>query len=120
MAVKCKLGYLDFLEQASKEKATACAQRMRWLPARLAGLQSIKMLDEFDFDFDLEFALGLRAAFALKLGGLSFLERVENVVLLGPGSVGKTILLWRLDSVPRRPVNQPSRSNDTTDVGVAL
>ena len=88
MAAKRELGYLDFLEQALKYEAMARAERMRRMLTRLAGFPAIKTLDEFDF----EFALGVPKALVLELGSLAFVERAENVVLLGPSGVGKTHL----------------------------
>ena len=88
MAAKRELGYLDFLEQALKDEAMARAERMRRMLTRLAGFPAIKTLDEFDF----EFALGAPKALVLELGSLAFVERAENVVLLGPSGVGKTHL----------------------------
>lgn len=55
---------------------------------RLAGFPVIKMLDEFDF----EFAGGVPKAVVQELGSLAFVERCENVVLLGASGVGKTHL----------------------------
>ena len=88
MAAKREIGYLDFLEQALKDEAMARAERMRRTLTRLAGFPAIKTLDEFDF----EFALGVPKALVLELGSLAFVERAENVVLLGPSGVGKTHL----------------------------
>lgn len=88
MAAKRELGYLDFLEQALKDEAMARAERMRRTLTRLAGFPAIKTLDEFDF----EFALGVPKALVLELSSLAFVERAENVVLLGPSGVGKTHL----------------------------
>jgi DNA replication protein DnaC len=88
MAAKRELGYLDFLEQALKDEAMARAERMRRMLTRLAGFPAIKTLDDFDF----EFALGVPKALVLELGSLAFVERAENVVLLGPSGVGKTHL----------------------------
>jgi DNA replication protein DnaC len=88
MAAKRELGYLDFLEHALKDEAMARAERMRRMLTRVAGFPAIKTLDEFDF----EFALGVPKALVLELGSLAFVERAENVVLLGPSGVGKTHL----------------------------
>ena len=88
MAAKRELGYLDFLEQALKDEAMARAERMRRMLTRVAGFPAIKTPDEFDF----EFALGVPKALVLELGSLAFVERAENVVLLGPSGVGNTHL----------------------------
>ncbi|AJZ57045.1 istB-like ATP binding family protein [Paraburkholderia fungorum] len=92
MAAKRELGYLDFLEQALKDEAMARTERMRRMLTRLAGFPAIKTLDDFDF----EFALGVPKPLVLELSSLAFVERAENVVLLGPSGVGKTHLALAL------------------------
>ena len=47
---------------------------------RVAGFPTIKTLDDFDFGF----ATGAPKAQIQELASLSFVERCENVVLLGP------------------------------------
>ena len=53
---------------------------------RMAGFPSIKTLDDFDFMF----AKGVPKKMVTELAPLAFIERKENVVLLGPSGVGKT------------------------------
>jgi len=105
MAAKRELGYLDFLEQALKDEAMARAERMRRMLTRLVGFP-IKTLDEFDF----EFALGVRKVLVLELGSLVFVERAENVVLLGPSGVGKTHLAVALGYRATQPGFRPASS----------
>lgn len=88
MAAKRELGYLDFLEQVLKGEYLARTERTRSMLTRLAGFPAIKTLDEFDF----EFAAGVPKALIQELGSLAFIERSENVVLLGASGVGKTHL----------------------------
>lgn len=57
-------------------------------PRRLAGLPAIKTLDEFD----VEFAPGVPTTTLQELASLDFIERNENVVLIGPFRVGKSHL----------------------------
>src|SRR5215470_9587085 len=69
--------------------------RLQGLPHRgvesrlkLARLPWVKTLDQFDFDFQ----PSIDRKQLRELAGLSFVERAENVVLLGPPGVGKTHL----------------------------
>jgi DNA replication protein DnaC len=80
--------YPDFLEQALGTEVAARQSRSRSTLARLAGFPAIKTIDGFDF----EFASGVPKPQLLELASLTFVERNENVVLLGPSGVGKTHL----------------------------
>ena len=62
--------------------------RSREMLTRTAGFPTIKTLDAYDFGF----ATGAPRAQILELAALSFVERTENVVLLGPSGTGKTHL----------------------------
>lgn len=63
------------------------SRRQRAL-TRFAGFPIIKTLDDFDFAF----AQGVNKKQIMELSSLSFIERMENIVLLGPSGVGKTHL----------------------------
>ena len=56
--------------------------------ARTAGFPAIKTLDGYDFGF----ATGAPRQQITELVSLAFVERAENVVMLGPSDVGKTHL----------------------------
>ncbi|ARV20586.1 Chromosomal replication initiator protein DnaA [Curvibacter sp. AEP1-3] len=88
MAAKKELGYLEFLEQALRGEALARVERTRAMLTRIAGFPAIKTLDEFDF----QFTSGVPKPVVQELGSLAFVERSENVVLLGASGVGKTHL----------------------------
>ena len=53
---------------------------------RMAGFPSVKTLENFDF----KFASGVPKAMVNQLSTLAFIERQENVIMLGPSGVGKT------------------------------
>lgn len=87
-AVQTEASYTDFLEMVLKEEFEARANKNRRALAKSAGFPLIKTLDEFDF----KFAGGVPKKQIMELASLSFVQRRENVVLLGPSGVGKTHL----------------------------
>lgn len=85
----CQEGsYADFIEKLLAEELKAKTQRTKATLLKFAGLPNIKTLEEYDFNF----ASGVPKAQLMELSGLSFIERHENVVMLGPSGVGKTHL----------------------------
>ena len=82
----------DFLEQLLNAEVAAKRERTRQVLLRLATLPAIKTLEEFDFGF----AVGAPKAQITELATLTFIERAENVVLLGPSGVGKTHIAMAL------------------------
>ena len=87
-AAKDQLAYPDFLAKALE---TEWAGRNRkGIESRMsqARFPQVKTLEAFDFDFQ----PSIERDVIRQLSGLSFVERAENVVLLGPPGVGKTHL----------------------------
>jgi DNA replication protein DnaC len=80
--------FADFLEETLRAERDARSARAREMFARIAGFPMVKTLDGFDFGF----ATGVPRPQIHELAGLSFIERAENVVFLGPSGVGKTHL----------------------------
>jgi DNA replication protein DnaC len=80
--------FADFLESVLGAERTTRHSRTRSTMTRLAGFPGIKTLDEFDY----EFAGGVPRPTVQELASLAFVERNENVVLVGPSGVGKTHL----------------------------
>jgi DNA replication protein DnaC len=78
----------DFLEEVLRSEREARLARTREMCARVAGFPAIKTLEQYDFGF----ATGAPRQQILELASLAFLERTENVILLGPSGVGKTHL----------------------------
>ncbi|MCP5265140.1 MAG: ATP-binding protein [Burkholderiaceae bacterium] len=85
-AAKKEISYLDYLEQVLSAEASLRAERSRQMLVKLATFPVVKTLEQFDFDA----APGAPKARVQELSGLAFIERRENVILLGPSGVGKT------------------------------
>lgn len=85
-AVKRDLDYKAFLTEALATEW--CGRHLKSTEVRLkqARFPVIKTLEAFDFDFQ----PALDRKLVRELAGLAFVERAENVILLGPPGVGKT------------------------------
>ena len=80
--------FSDFLERLLKVECDARHERSRQTLLKFATLPAIKTLEDYDFNF----ASGAPKTQIQELASLSFIERAENIVLLGPSGVGKTHL----------------------------
>jgi DNA replication protein DnaC len=80
--------FADFLEEVLKAERDARRARAREMLTRTAGFPAMKTIEAFDFAF----ATGAPRQQILELSSLGFVERSENVVLLGPSGTGKTHL----------------------------
>lgn len=87
-AVREELSFGDFLEQLLRNEQSFRQQRSRELLTRMACFPAIKTLEEYDFGF----SPGVPKTLLHELAGLAFVERTENIVLIGPSGVGKTHL----------------------------
>jgi DNA replication protein DnaC len=87
-AAKGDVDYKGFLAQALEAEWRGRHQRGVESRLKLARFPWLKTLEQFDFDFQ----PSVDRKMLRELAGLSFVERMENVVLLGPPGVGKTHL----------------------------
>ena len=87
-AAKGDLDYQSFLARALEAEWRGRQQRGIDIRLRMARFPWLKTLEQFDF----ECQPSLDRKVVRELAGLSFVERAENVVLLGPPGVGKTHL----------------------------
>jgi DNA replication protein DnaC len=87
-ATRKDASYADFLEDVLRAERDARHIRSRDMLTRMAGFPALKTLDAYDFAF----ATGAPRQQIQELASLSFVERVENIVMLGPSGTGKTHL----------------------------
>ena len=83
-----EVSYADFLEQLLRAEQEARRERSRQTLLKMATLPAVKTLEQYDFAF----ASGAPRSQLQELAALTFIERAENIVLLGPSGVGKTHL----------------------------
>ena len=76
------------LEHCLQVELDARRLRSQAMLVRIAGFPTIKLLEDFDF----RFAKGAPKKTIQNLASLAFIERKENIILLGPSGVGKTHL----------------------------
>jgi DNA replication protein DnaC len=84
--IDCDGTYGDFLEEVLKYEVTTRDECRRQILLRMSGIPTLKTLEQYDF----KFASGAPRAQINELASLTFVERQENLVLLGPSGVGKT------------------------------
>ena len=84
--------HADFFERLLVIENNARIERQRTALMKTATLPSIKTIEQYDFAF----ASGAPRAQIQELAALAFIERAENIVLLGPSGVGKSHLAQAL------------------------
>jgi DNA replication protein DnaC len=87
-AAQKNLSYCDFLEQVLENESQARQERTIKLRTQMARFPDPKRLEQFDF----KFPASIDEKKVRELASLRFVERHENVCLLGPPGVGKTHL----------------------------
>jgi DNA replication protein DnaC len=84
--------FADFLVTLLESEQAARLERTRQALLKIATFPTIKSLESYDFSF----ATGTPRAQIQELASLSFIERAENIVFLGPSGVGKSHLALAL------------------------
>lgn len=87
-AVAKELSLADFLEALLKIEISARTGRTQSALLKFAGLPVVKRFEDYDFNF----ATGAPKKQLQGFLNLSFIERKENIVFLGPSGVGKSHL----------------------------
>ncbi len=80
--------YVDFLVRILRAEHEARQARSRQVLVKMSGFPTIKTLDDYDYTF----AVGAPKKTIQALADLAFIERKENIILLGPSGTGKTHL----------------------------
>ena len=107
--------YTDFFEALLTAELDAKQQRTRAILQQTAGFPVIKTLEQFDVPL----AQGVNKKVLMELASLAFVERRENVVLLGPSGVGKTHLAIALGYLATR-MGIKTRFISAADLVIAL
>lgn len=87
-AAKRDLGYKEFLTDALQAEWSGRHQRGVEARLKMARFPWVKTVEQFDFTFQ----PSVDRKVVRELSGLSFVDRAENVIFLGPPGVGKTHL----------------------------
>ncbi len=87
-ASKSDWSYVEFIDQLLQEEVVARRERSLRTRTRLAKIPAMKTLDSFDFAAQ----PNVDQKLINELATLSFLDRTDNVLFLGPPGVGKSHL----------------------------
>lgn len=87
-ACKIKTSYTEYLSRLIEEEVLLKTERSVNTRIANAKFPMIKTLEGFDFFFQ----PSVSEVLVKELGGLAFLDKAENIILLGPPGVGKTHL----------------------------
>jgi len=87
-AIKTRLGYIGYLAKLIEEETLSQTDRSINRKIQIAKFPWLKTIEEFDFSYQ----PSIDEERMKKLTDLSFIDRKENVLLLGPPGVGKSHL----------------------------
>jgi DNA replication protein DnaC len=87
-ASKNEVSYSDFLDKLLEEELSLKCEKQMSLNTALAKFPFVKTMESFDFSFQ----PSIDAKVVRELATCSFIDRAENLVLLGPPGVGKSHL----------------------------
>lgn len=87
-AAKQEMPYCDFLETLLNIEVAGRKSRQQSVLTKMAGFPVIKTLEDFNYDF----AKGVKKTQIEEFAQLGFIQRNQNIVLIGPSGVGKTHL----------------------------
>jgi len=87
-AAEKELPYADFLDRVLSEEAAGRFEKQVTMNTRMARFPFIKTLEQYEFAFQ----PSIDKKKVLELAGCRYIERGENVILLGPPGTGKTHL----------------------------
>ncbi|AKL95819.1 insertion sequence IS21 ATP-binding protein IstB [Clostridium aceticum] len=87
-AIRDKLGYKDFLIKLIQTEEEGKGKRLSQRLIFKAGFDFIKTLDDIEYDFNESISYQK----VKELGTLSFMGRKENIIIIGPPGVGKSMI----------------------------
>ena len=86
------LNHAEFLELILHDELETRRDRLVGRRIKAAGFRELRRLDEFDWSFN----TSIKKSVFHELGACHFLEKAENVLLLGPPGTGKSHLMQAL------------------------
>ena len=87
-AIDAKLGYKDFLIKLVSMEVEGRKNRLGNRLIMQAGFDSIKTLEDIEYDFN----KSINYQKIKELGTLEFMEKGENIIIIGPPGVGKSMI----------------------------
>jgi len=95
-AIQAKLGYKDFLIRLLQSEEKGKSQRLAQRMLLTANFDFIKTIDEIEYAFN----ESINYQKVRELGTLSFMSQSENIIIIGPPGVGKSMIATAPASTP--------------------